>query len=110
MIVGMDATQITDLKEFFVATLADTIAPINARLDKLEQGLADLRQEMYVGFDSIRGEIADLRTEMHEEIAVLRQEMYDGFAGVGEAIDYIHTESDKRDLLITKLNKKWRKG
>ena len=43
----------------------DRFDRIDARFDRLDAEIRDLRLEMQAGFGGVRGEIADLRREMH---------------------------------------------
>ncbi len=67
-----------------------------------DQQLDDLKQY-------IAATISQTEKRLHGEITALRREMVDGFSGVGEAIENIYEQLDRRntevDKRLTKLER-----
>ncbi len=111
----MNQKQLDDLKQFIRSTVSETEQRLEAKIvdvrDELRREMSELRSELRSELvsvrDELRNELADLRSELHGELVEIRQEMADGFSGVGEAIDLMYRQSDKRkaevDARLAKL-------
>ncbi len=80
----MNDQQLDDLKQFITATVSQSEAQLDGKID-------GLRIELSGEINGLRGELIDLRGEMHE-----------GFAGVGDALDALSSDFDAR---LTRLEK-----
>ncbi len=80
----MNDQQLDDLKQFIAATVSQTEARLDGRID-------GLRVELCAEINGLRGDLVELRNEMHE-----------GFAGVGDALDAMSGDFDTR---LTHLEK-----
>jgi hypothetical protein len=71
----MTDDQLTDLKQFILATVSQTEARLESKIDSVEVRLS---------------------TRIDE----LNDKMDDGFAGVGEAIEQLHQQIEERDDVV----------
>lgn len=72
-----DEEKLEDLKQFIAATVSQTEERLSNRIENVE-------------------------IKLEKKIEVLRQQMHGGFSGVGEAIEEIHVQMEKRDKEVDK--------
>jgi hypothetical protein len=87
-----------------VAQLGNRVAGVESHLDSVESQIVQLRTEMFGGFSAIRGQMADMKTELREDISSLGREAAAGFIRVGEEMRVLFEERFGRLEVIAEGN------